>query len=83
MLRWLRVTLAMLLGRIPLGDRIAAFLKRLGVQPCGGCERRRAAVNAWHAGLLNAGRRSPKGSVRVVVVRGRDGRMHRFAERQP
>jgi hypothetical protein len=39
---------------VGLGDAIKRVTYRFGITPCGGCERRAAALNAW---LVFSGRR--------------------------
>ena len=34
-------------GEIGLGDLVNKVTYAVGLEPCGGCERRRAALNRW------------------------------------
>jgi hypothetical protein len=37
----------LIVGEIGLGDLIKNTTYKIGIQPCGGCEQRAAALNRW------------------------------------
>ena len=85
---WARIALVAvlrrLLGRkVLLGDRIARVTSAMGVKPCNGCTGRKVSINGWHARLFGGiPPEVPKGTMRPIVVRRRDGSIQRFRERQ-